>query len=213
MFVQLVRRFLNNTFPSDSFALSTNEIMLHIDQSIADKIPKLAYQNAQFEGVLAVAEAFLVTFSIVGLVQDPITLFWSAKLPQPPLSLPLGYSINDAYFTGPSFGKSVSIYLVKAKYVSYRDELPMPPGPLGWVEGSTFWIKTVGGFSLNGMTLKVQMPTARTTDLDAPFNMPDDILWICYNEVITRLMERFKVPRDNIKDNEPAGNNKVKEGN
>lgn len=212
MFCELVMRTLNNSFPSDAFALSENQVMLHIDQSVSDKIPKLAYQNAQLEGVLSVAEAFLMTFTMTVTSQDPITHYWYVTLPQPPISLPLGYSINDAYFTDPSFGASNSIFFVKAKRVAYRRELPAPPGLEGWIEGSTLWIKAPKGTSLLNKTLRVQMPTGRTTDFDATINMPDDVIWTCFNEVIQRLTDQFRMPRDNIKDNQPSGNNKQKEG-
>ena len=210
MMAQLVRRFLNNDFPNDAFSISINEIYLHIWQSVSDKIVKLAYVNAQVEGVLAVAEAFLVTYNLTVTQQDSGTGYWYVTLPQPPLSLPLGYSINDAYFVDPKFGKSQSIWLIKAKRVAYRNDLPEPPGVRGWVEGNTFWMTAYNNVPLLNANLRVQMPTGRSTDLDAPFNMPDDIVMQIFQEVVTKLSERFKMPRDNVKDNEPAGNNALK---
>lgn len=210
MMVQLIRRYLNNTFVGDSFSISTNEIALHIWKSASDKIVQLAYKNAQMEAALSVAEAFLETYSIPVTEQDPITQYWIITLPQPPISLPLGYSINDAYFVDTTYGKSQPIFLIKAKRVSYRNFMPMPTGIRGWVEGLTMWLVASNNMSLLNGTARVSMPTARISDLDAPFHLPDDIVTAIYDEVVTKLSERFKEPRSDIKSGEPAGNTQTK---
>lgn len=210
MFIELIRNFLSNGYAGDAFAISDNEILLHIDQSVSDKIPQLTYKNAQIEGVIEVPDAFLITFLLTALQLDAPTGYWYSTLPQAPLSLPSGYDINRAYTAQSKYGPSEDFFRIESKRLGYKRYLPMMPGIYFWVENNKIWFMASNNILLNGIPVYVQMPTGRTSDLDAPLNMPDDIIMMCFNEVIQQLLERFKVPRDNIVDSEPSGNSKVK---
>lgn len=210
MFIQRIRKHMNNGFPDDAFATSDKEIMLYVDASVAFQIVGLAYQNAKVEGVLAVAEAFLVTFNITSISQDPISGYYFATLPQPPLSLPLGYSVNHVYFADTANGVSQSANPIKAKRLSYRLNMPVPTGIRYWIENNTIWLAASNNYPLLNLNLYVQMPTARTTDLNAQMNLPDDILENIFNDVVIQLTKRYQEPKDIIDDGVPAGNNTVK---
>jgi hypothetical protein len=210
MWVQLTRRFLNNDFPNDAFSLSENEILLHIDQSVSDKIPLLTYKNAQITGVMEVPDAFLITFLLTSLQQDTPTGYWYSTLPQAPLSLPTGYTINRVYSAQSQYGASEDFFPIKSKRLGYKSYMPMMPGIYYWVENNKIWFRASNNIPLLNVPVYIQMPTGRTSDLNAPLNMPDDIIMMCFNEVVQKLRERFMMPRDNVKDNEPAGNNKLK---
>lgn len=210
MFIQRIRKHLNNGFPDDAYSTSDREIMLYIDQSVATQITGLAYMNAKIEGVLAIAEAFLITYSITNIIQDQNTGYWYATLPQPPLSLPLGYSINRVYFASTANGISQTATPIKAKRLSYRMNMPLPTGIRYWVENNTIWLAASNNMPLSNQTLYVQMPTARTDDLNAQMNMPDDILEAVFNDVTMQLTKRYQEPKDIINDGVPAGNNTLK---
>lgn len=208
--IQRLRKHINDGYASDSYTVSDRELMLYVDQAVAFQIVGLAYQNAKIEGALAVAEAFLITYNITIINQDDNTGYWFATLPQPPLSLPLGYSINRVYFASPGSGISQDAFPIKAKRVGYRNNMPMPTGIRYWVEGSTLWMSASNSQPLRNLNLYVQMPSARVDDLSAPMNMPDDIIQGVFDKVITELINRYQQPKDIVVDDLPAGNNNLK---
>lgn len=210
MLIQRIRKHISDGYPSDSYTASERELMLYIDQAVAFQIVGLAYQNAKIEGALAVAEAFLITYNITTITQDTNTGYWFATLPQPPLSLPLGYSINRVYFASPGSGSSQDAFPIKAKRVGYRMNMPMPTGIRYWVESNTLWMAASNNFPLTGLNLYVQMPSARVDDLNAPMNMPDDIIQNVFDKVIAELINRYQQPKDVVVDDLPAGNNNLK---
>lgn len=206
---QLIERIIKHLadgFPNDSFAASANEINLYIDQAVAFSIVGKAYENAKIEGVLAVPEAFEVTYNLGIMLQDDNTNEWYATLPQPPLSLPLGYSIADVYFILPGMGRSESAFPIKNKRVPYRNYMPIPTGTSYRTENSIIWVKGSQGQPLSGGSLYVQMPVNRGTDLTAPMNMPDDVIMSVFDSVVKELAQRYQLPKDIIKDSLPAGN-------
>lgn len=204
--IERIKKHVSDGFPNDDFAPSTNEIMLYLDQAIAFSIVGKAYENAKIEGVLAVPEAFEITYNIGNLSQNSDTNEWYGTLPQPPLSLPLGYSIADVYFSSPSSGRSDSALPVRTKRVSYRNFLPIPTGLSYRVENNIIWIKGSNGQYLGGINLYVQMPVNRTSDITAPMNLPDDVIMSVFDTVVKELMQRYQVPQDIVKDELPAGN-------
>jgi hypothetical protein len=208
--VQRIRKHVAGGYPDDAFATSTNEIMLYIDQSFAYQIKGAAYENAKVDGVLMIPEAFLVTFALPALTQDAPTGYWSATLPAPPLSLPLGYSITHAYFASVGRGRSDDIMPIENKRLGYRKFMPVPRGTFYWVENGIIWVWATNGQSLQGQQVYVQMPYARTDNLDAPMNMSDDVIEAIFNDVVTLLTKRYQEPKDIVHDDLPAGNNSLK---
>lgn len=193
-------------FPSAEFGASENEVLLYIDQAIAFGIVGQAYANAKIEGALAVPEAYFVTYLLDGLQYNPITRDWYTTLPQPPLSLPLGYSVDECYFANTIDGKGMNIYWVKAKRKAYRDNLPKPFGVLGWIEGNKITLKASDGTSLYNEPLYVRMAAARTDDVNDVMNLPEDAIEAVFNNVVAKLKDRMQLPKDIIKDDIPAGN-------
>lgn len=204
--IERIKKHVSDGFPNDDFAPSTNEVNLYIDQAIAFSIIGKAYENAKIEGVLAVPEAFHVTYNLGIMLQDNNTNEWYATLPQPPLSLPLGYSISDVYFSSPMMGRSESALPTKVKSVGYDRYLPQPSGTSYRVENSIIWVKASNGQPLSGASLYVQMPVNRVSDITAPMNMPDDVIMSVFDTVVKELMQRYQVPKDIIEDELPAGN-------
>jgi hypothetical protein len=207
VFVQRIRKHVSDSRnTSDQFSASDNEILLLIDQNAATRIVGQSYAGAKVEGTLYIAEAYLITFSLPELKQDKLTQYWFSTLPQPPMSMPLGYSVNRVYFKGNGFGESEDAYAVKAKRVGRRRLMPMQPGIRYWIEGNTIWLAAHDGSQLDKNQLFVQMPSARTVDMDAVMNMPEDDIQFVFDATVKELMQRYQIPQDVVLDNLPAGN-------
>jgi hypothetical protein len=208
--VQRIRKHLSNGFPTDSYSISTNELSLYIDQSVARLIRLTAYDTAKVEGVLMVSEAFLVTFSFpAGLMQDPVSGYWFLQLPAPPISLPLGYSITRVYFATSQNGQSQDLWPLDAKRRAYRNLMASPSGARYWVEGSILWVQQNSNFYLGAIPIYVQMPYARTDNMDTPMNVPDDIIEQIFESTTNWLVKRLQNPKDIIADDLPAGRTNI----
>lgn len=205
--VQRVRKHLSDSRNiSDSFAPSDNEILLILDQSAATRIIGQAYSGAKVEGALYIAESYLITYALPQLLQDKATNFWYVTLPQPPISLPLGYSVNRVYAKDATYGQLSDAYPIKAKRVGRRLSMPMQPGVRYWIENNTLWLAAHDNTSLYGMNWYINMPSARTSDMDAVMNMPEDDISFVFSETVKVLMQRFGIPQDIVLDGLPAGN-------
>lgn len=213
--IQRIRKHLNNGYPNDAFATSDNEIMLYIDQSIGQQIKALAYERAKLnasEGfnVLEVPEAFQITQSLPALQLDDASGYWFTTLPQPPISLPLGYSITRIYTKSPAFGESDFVRLIDAKRWGRRKLLPMPDCILGMIENQTLWLTAANNQTLSPFVFYVQMPINRTSDITQPMNLPDDIIETIFGDVTNWLTRRYQMPKDIVNDDLPEGNNSLK---
>ena len=201
-----IRKHVSNGYPNDAFATTDNEIYFYISQSMAQQIKNSAYENAKVEGVLVIPEAYLITYQITGILQNIFTKAWYVTLPQPPLSLPLGYSITRVYFPSQANGQGQDAFPIKAKRIGYRMNMPKPTGVNYWVEGSTLWLQSYNNAPLNGITVFVQMPATRQTDLTQNMNIPDDVVENIFNDVVIQLIKRYQMPKDVINDDLPSGN-------
>jgi hypothetical protein len=206
MLIQRIRKYIANGYPNDDFSTSENEILLQIDQELAFNLVGQVYANAKVEGNLAVPDAYLTTYSLPALTQDTISQTWYTTLPQPPISLPLGYSLDRCYFADSVNGVGIEVALIKPKRVAYRKNMPMPLGVLGWVEGSKLNLMASDGSSLLNKTCYVRMATTRTTDVNATMTLPDDAIEAIFNSVVAQLTKRYNEPKDVVKDNIGAGN-------
>lgn len=207
MFLQRIRKHVSDTrLISDSFSASDKEILLYLDSALAVTMIGQVYNNAKIEGNIAVPEAYLTTYSLTSPVSDTDTGYWFSSLPQPPVSLPLGYSINRVYFTDPQMGISQDAIPIKAKRLSYRMNLPMPTGVRYWVENKLLWLAASNNQSLANTNLKVQMIKTRTDDVNEDMALPDDAIEGIFTKVVQMLLQRYGVPKDIIQDNLPAGN-------
>jgi hypothetical protein len=206
LLVQRLRQDLANDFPDSEFAISEREVLLHIDQALAFNAVGQIYAGAKVLGTLEVPEGYLTTYQLASLVQDNVTGVWYATLPQPPVSLPLGYSITRAYFAGAGNGISQEILPIKAKRAGYRAFMPRPAGAEYRVNGTTIYITANNGQPLYDQTVYVEMLNTRTTSMTEPLNLPDDAIETIYNLAYQKLVQRYKMPKDVIEDNIGAGN-------
>lgn len=203
--IQRIKKHIADGFPNSSFSATDNEVLLYIDEALAFNLIGQVYANAKIEGALAVPEAYLVTYNLT-LSQDMVTGYWFSALPQPPVSLPLGYSISRVYPAMSQYGEGQDFVAIKAKRVSYRKNLPLPPTGRYWVENKKIWFAASDNTSLLGIPFYVQMACTRTSDTSEAMNLPDDAIEGIFQNVTQKLIQRMQLPKDIILDNLPAGN-------
>lgn len=204
--IERMRRDLANDFPSSEFSISENEALLHIDQAAAFTVVGQVYNNAKVIGNIEVPEGWLTRYSLDALVQDQVTSDWYTTLPQPPVSLPLGYSISRVYFASTENGVSDEIVPIKAKRSGYRNFMPAPSGAQYRVNGSIIRIKSPDNQNLSGLSVYVEMINTRTSSIADVMDLPDDAIENIYNLAYQKMVQRYKMPKDVIVDNIGGGN-------
>lgn len=208
--VQRIRKHVADGFADDAFTASTNEILLYVDSALAFNLVGSVWMQAKIEGNIAVPEGYLTTYLLPSVQQDNVSKEWYSMLPQPPVGLPLGYSIDRCYFANSINGVGNEVLLIKAKRVAYRKNMPSTLGVRAWVEGSKIILVASNGTSLLNQPLYVRMASTRTDDLDAIMNLPDDAIQKIFDQVVLELTKRYQEPKDIIRDELPAGNNNLK---
>lgn len=204
--IERIKRHMADDFPSVEFGSSDNEVLLYIDQALAFTLVGQVFNNAKIEGNLVVPDAYYTTFAIPALTQDIVTGEWLGTLPQPPVSLPLGYSVNNIYFASTGNGKGVSVFMIKPHRVAYRRNMPKPYGVSAYIEGNIIKLEASDGTSLLGQNLYVTMASTRTSSLTDVMALPDDAIEIIFNNVVGKLKDRLQLPKDIIADDISAGN-------
>lgn len=205
-FIERIARHINNNFPNEDFTMSNAEILLYINEAMAYGIVGQVWNGAKIMGSMEMPEAYIVQFELAALVQDTVSDNWTTTLPQPPLSLPLGYSIDRIYPAANGFGQGQDVFLLKAKRVGRRKNMPLQFGVYGYVTNNKLWLYASNGSSLLGQTFYTEMPSTRATNLSDPMNLPDDAAKMLFDIVIARLKDRLQLPQDVIKDDLPPSN-------
>jgi hypothetical protein len=206
-FIQRIRKHVaNSRATNDEFQASDNEILLLIDSAIAFNCIGQMFNNAKIENNLATPEAYLTTYLLSSLISDSSTGYWYATLPQPPISMPLGYSIDRVYFTDPSFGTSKDAYPIRPKELAYLSNLPLPYGIRYWVENKKIYLAAHNNQMLLNLTPYVRMIKTRTDDINEDMALPDDAIQMVFDKVVQELLQRYGVPQDIVKDSLGAGN-------
>jgi hypothetical protein len=204
--IERVQRHMTNGWPTTSFSTTPAEILLYIDQAAAPTMVGQAYQGAKIDGNIAVPEAWYTTYQLPATKQDIPSGYWYSTLPQPPVSLPLGYSINRVYAASNGDGQSLDFLPIEAKRVGMREYLPKPPGARYWVTGDKIWLASNDGGSLDIYTVYAEMMKSRTESLSETLNMPDDAIELIFQNVVAKIKDRMGIPKDIIVDDLPAGN-------
>ena len=204
--VQRIQIHMLNDFPSSESTLTDNQVLLYINEAMSFGIVGTVWGGAKVTGVMEVPDAYEVTFQLAALQQDNVTKRWYSTMPQPPLSLPLGYSVNSVYFANSTNGKGLDCFPVKSKRLGYRKFLPKPLCVFYSVENSKIWLEASDGSSLLNEDCYIQMPSTRAVSINDPMNLPDDATDAIFTKVTARLKERLQLPQDTIADDLPPGN-------
>jgi len=204
--IDRIWRHMNNDFPGADYTVSEKEMLLYINEAMSFGLVGQVYSGAKVLGTLEMPEAYLVTFQLATLQEDPISKYWYSTMPQPPLSLPLGYSVNRVYFANPTNGQGIDCYAIKAKRVGRRLSMPLQFGVRYWIENGKIWLAASNNTSLLNQDCYIQMPSTRAVNLTDQINLPDDAVKMIFDMVVTRLKDRLQLPQDIIQDDLPAGN-------
>lgn len=206
--IERIKRHINNDFPNDDFSVSDNEILLYINEAMSFGLVGQVWNGAKVLGYMEVPEAYIVQFQLAAVAKDNVSGYWYTTLPQPPLSLPLGYSINRVYPATSGLGQGQDVIMIKAKRVGRRLNMPMQYGVRCWVTGNKLWLAASDGSSLYGQDFYIEMPSTRAVNKTDSINLPDDAVDMIFTKVVARLKDRMIIPQDVVEDQLPAGNKK-----
>lgn len=204
--VQRLNNHINNDYPGTDFSVTERQMLLYINEAMSFGIIGQVYGGAKILETLEVPDAYIVKFQLAAVAQDTVSGYWTTTLPQPPLSLPLGYSINRIYPGTAGFGQGKDVAMIKAKRVGRRLNMPLQFGVRGWVTGSTLWLAASDGSSLLGQAFYVEMPSTRAVNITDAMNLPDDATEAIFTKVLARLKDRLQLPQDVVLDDLPSGN-------
>lgn len=204
--VERIRRHIVNDFPSSDLSMTVNEVLLYVDQAVAFNMVGQVWNMAKVEGNIVMPEAYLTTYHLSTLSFDTLTREWYATLPQPPVSLPLGYSITDVYPVLAGNSRGESFLPIKSKRTGYRRYMPIPSGGSYKIVGDKIVLAASDGGSLSAYTFYVEMAKTRTESLTEALNLPDDAIEMIFNNVVAKLKDRLQLPQDVIQDDISAGN-------
>lgn len=205
-FIVRIEKHFNNDYPGTDFSITRNELLLYINEAMSSGIIGQVYNGAKVLGALEMPESYILQFELAALAQDTVSGYWTTTLPQPPLSLPLGYSINRVYPGTTGFGQGQDCIAIKAKRVGRRKTMPMQFGVRYWVTGQKLWLAASDGSSLLNQTFYVEMPSTRAVDVNDQMNLPDDAAEGIFLKVIAKLKDRLGLPQDIVQDDLPQGN-------
>lgn len=204
--IERLRRHIVNDFPSAELNITENETLLYINEAMSSGLIGQVYMGAKVTGVFEVPDAYMVTYQLAALAQDNVTKYWYSTMPQPPLSLPLGYSVNSVYFANSTDGRGMDCLPIKSSRLGYRNNMPMPLGVRYWVENGKIWLVASDGSSLYGQDCYIQMPSTRATALTDQINLPDDATEMIFTKVLARMKDRLQLPQDIVLDDLSPGN-------
>jgi hypothetical protein len=204
--IQRIQIHIVNDYPSSESTMTDNQILLYINEAMSFGIVGQVYGGAKVLGTFEMPESYIVHFQLAALAQDSVTKNWYSTMPQPPLSLPLGYSVNRVYFANSTNGEGVDCLPIKAKRVGYRKNMPMPFGVRYWITNNRIWFAASDGSSLLNEDCYIDMPSTRAVNLTDMIPLPDDATEMIFTKVIARLKDRLQLPQDIVQDDLPAGN-------
>lgn len=204
--IERIGRHINNDFPNAEFSVFDSEMLLYINEAMSSGIIGQVYGGAKVLGTLEMPEAYIVQFQLAALTQNSISKKWETTLPQPPLSLPLGYSVNRVYPANAANGEGSDVIFLKAKRVGRRKNMPLQFGVYGEFKNKTIALWASNGTSLLGQTFYAEMPSTRAVNLSDSIPLPDDATEAIFSKVVARLKERLQLPQDIIQDDLPQGN-------
>lgn len=199
---QLIDRCIRtyyNDYPSEEATLTSNFVLLHINDAVATALSKRMQENYIVTGIQSIPDGFISTFKITSFVKDDNTGYYTASMPHPPMGTPENSGVSGVYFSTVK-GQSKPVLEIKQNEVDYFRSMPLPPNAAYyWIEGNTLvlFVKT----SLpQGASVYIRMASHITSSLDAPMNVPPDLVDVIYQMVMQKLMVEKQVVTDNVLD-------------
>ena len=197
--IDRVRRQYYNDYPSDSAVLTDNELLLHINDAVAQVAVKQSNDAYAITGLISTPEAYITTYKITSFTKDADTGYYYAKLPHPPMGLPENSGVNSVFFSGTK-GQSKAVLYVSPNEIDYFRSMPYPPqAAYYWIEGITLFLLVQSNLPI-GSKINVRMSTHITSSLTTPINVPPDAIGMVFDIVMQRLLVRKNIKADNITD-------------
>lgn len=197
--IDRVRRQYYNDYPNDSAVLTDNELLLHINDAVAQVAVKQSNDAYAITGLISTPEAYITTYKITTFAKDADTGYYYCSLPHPPIGLPENSGVNSVFFTGIK-GQSKPVLYVSPNEVDYFASLPYPPqAAYYWIEGVTLYLFVQSSLPSTAK-ISVRMATHITSSTSIPINVPPDAIGMVFDIVMQRLLVRKNIKSDNITD-------------
>lgn len=205
-FIERIKKHISSGFPNDDFNITDNELLLYINEAMSYGAVGQVWNNAKNLGEMQVPEGYIVKFQLDSLTQDSVTGKWVTTLPQPPLSLPLGYSVNRIYPAAAGDGQGRDVIFLKSKRVGRRIDMPLQFGVYGEFQNKNVILWASDGSSLGNYTFYAEMPSTRAVNLTDAMPLPDDAAKMLFDMVVLRIKDRMQIPQDIVQDDLAPGN-------
>jgi len=199
-FVEQIKRHISNGWPDIADNYTDNEILMYVYSSLAVAITTASNNDYNISGIFSTPEGFITSYQFAAstFTRDPLTGYFKVTLPQPPVNLPLGYSIQAPTFVG-NQSESYPLMWIETYHRGYAKKLPTPNfGLYGFVQGQTLFIDSNGqdithtGLTLNVPMLSPRSATGNDTDI---INAPDDALEFVFKDVVDKITGRVARPQ------------------
>lgn len=205
--IERIQKHFNNGFPGEDWKISNREMLLYIDQAIPIVMRGQMYEGAKIQGVFEVPNAYIVRYNYTISTFDNNTKEWHVTLAQPPLALPTGYDITQVYVGDGTLGQSMNGLAISSKRAGWRRSLPVGPGfQFRVVNGNKLYMRMWDGSSMQNFNLYVELPVSRTDSLTDELHIPDDAIEGVFQNVYQKILSRYQIPQDTVKDNLMPGN-------
>ena len=194
LFERIKRRLANN-YGSIFDNISNNEISLYLYEALAVAITQQSNAGLGIDGIRAIPEGFLTTYSFSSFNKDYDRGIWTISLPQPPVNLPLGYSIVSPYFSK-NGSTSIPLIAINPYQRGYASKLGKPNyGVYYWVENNIMFLDGDGRdiTQLGKLYVPMQSPRSETGDDNDTISLPDDQMSFVFDLVINKLTLRQQV--------------------
>jgi hypothetical protein len=186
-------------YPSEEATLTPNLVLLYINDAVALAISKKMQENYVVTGIQSVPDGFVSTFKISSFTKDDNTGYYSASLPHPPMGFAENSSVSGAYFATVK-GQSKPILEVKQNEVDYFRFMPHPKNAAYyWIEGNLIYVYVNTNLPV-GASIYIRMASHITSSLDAPMNVPPDMVDFVFQTVMQRLLVQKNIVNDNVLD-------------
>jgi len=205
-YIERIKKHISSGFPGDDWNITDNEVLLYINEAMAYGAVGQIWNGAKVLGEMQVPEGYIVKFELDSLTQDTVSGKWVTYLPQPPLSIPLGYSINRIYPATTGFGQGKDVILLKSKRIGRRRDMPLQFGVYGEIQNRTLILWASDGSSLSGQRFYAEMPSTRAVSVTDAMPLPDDASKMLFDIVVSRIKDRMQIPQDIVQDDLPSGN-------
>ena len=199
-FVEQIKRFVSNGWPDIADNYTDNEILMYIYQMTAAEIVIASTNNMKYTGFFSTPEGFITNYDFPANLfnKDANTGYYYVTLPEPPVNLPIGYSIQSPVFVGLG-SESFPLIWVQTFQRGYATKLPLPNyGVFCFVQNNTLFLDTQQQSLFNsGLTLRVPMLSSRSTtgaDTDL-MNVSDDQQAAIFDMVVDKLTGRINRPQ------------------